>query len=202
MNMQFENEHDYAEFLHQIKVRLAAKSRRVIERPELVPAAVFMLLMNKGGSPHVLLTKRTSNVATHRGEVSFPGGKCDDDDPDTLHTALRETEEEVGIPANAITVLGEFDHYFSIWGFHVSTFVGSIPHPFQYNPNRSEIEACIEAPLKLFYDEGYYKTELFHFEGREVPVYYYHFEGFQIWGLTARILTDFSRIILKGATQC
>jgi len=200
--MQFENNDEYLRFLEDIKSRLAAKSRRVIDRPELVPAAVFMLLMNREGMPHVLLTKRTSNVATHRGEVSFPGGKCDDDDIDTLHTALRETEEEVGIPEHDITVLGEFDHYFSIWGFHVSTFVGSIPYPYSYKPNRSEIEACIEAPLELFYEERYYKTEIYHFEGREVPVYYYHFNGFEIWGLTARILTDFSRIILKGEEQC
>lgn len=202
MKMQFENEYDYARFLEEIKSRLKAKSRRVIDRPELVPASVLMLLMNKDGFPHVLLTKRTSNVATHRGEVSFPGGKCDDKDADTLHTALRETEEEVGIPARDITLLGEFDHYFSIWGFHVSTFVGSIPHPYHYKSNPSEIDACIEAPLDMFYYERYYKTEIYHFEGREVPVYYYHFNGFEIWGLTARIMTDFSRIILKGQKQC
>lgn len=202
MNMHFENDNDFVRFLEEIKLRLEEKSRRVIDRPELVPAAVLMLLINKDGAPHVLLTKRTSNVATHRGEVSFPGGKCDDDDPDTLHTALRETEEEVGIPARDITVLGEFDHYFSIWGFHVSTFVGSIPYPYLYKPNLSEIDACIEAPLDLFYHERYYKTEIYRFEDSDVPVFYYHFNGFEIWGLTARILTDFSRIILKGEKQC
>lgn len=201
MQMRFNTDDEYNAFLSEIKRRLAANKRRTIDKANLIPAAVIMLIMNKNGIPHVLLTKRTSNVATHRGEVSFPGGKCDDDDKDVLATALRETEEEVGIPARDIILLGEFDEYFSIWGFHVSTFVGAIPHPYSYMPNRMEIEACIEAPLELFYEEKYYKTETYHFQGRDVPVYYYHFNGFEIWGLTARILTDFSRIILKGEVQ-
>ncbi|MCX7678878.1 MAG: CoA pyrophosphatase [Spirochaetes bacterium] len=195
MKMHFETDDEYRAFCLEIKTRLSEKERRTIERTSLIPASV---VMNKGGSPHVLLTKRTSNVATHRGEVSFPGGKCDESDKDALFTALRETEEEVGIPATDITILGEFDEYFSIWGFHVSTFVGSIPHPYPYKPNSLEIEACIEAPLSLFYEEKYYKMETYHFHGHEVPVFYYRFDGFEIWGLTARILTDFSRTILKG----
>ncbi|HPA70849.1 MAG TPA: CoA pyrophosphatase [Spirochaetota bacterium] len=197
MKLRFANDAEYEAFLAEVKARLDAQERRRLEKPEFAPAAVLMLFMNKGGEAHVLLTRRTSKVATHKGEVAFPGGKRDDGDADTLRTALRETEEEVGIGAGAIRVLGEFDHYFSIWGFHVSTWVGAIPYPCEYTINRDELDACFEAPLSLFYEEKYYRSEVFNFEGRDVTVYYYHYDGFEIWGLTARILTDFARKILK-----
>jgi 8-oxo-dGTP pyrophosphatase MutT (NUDIX family) len=198
MNLRFENDAGYEAFLAAVKERLDAKERRVIEKPDLAPAAVLMLFMNMGGEPHVLLTRRTSTVATHKGEVAFPGGKRDPEDEDTLRTALRETEEEVGIKPADVRVLGEFDHFFSIWGFHVSTWVGSIPHPYTYSLNGDELDAYREVPLSIFYEEKYYKSETFSYEGREVEVYYYDYDGFMIWGLTARILTDFARKILKG----
>lgn len=197
MNLRFTNDADYEEFLAGVKARLDAQEHRILEKPEFAPSAVMMLFMNIGGEPHVLLTKRASTVATHKGEVAFPGGKRDPGDADTLRTALRETEEEVGVKPGDIRILGEFDHYFSIWGFHVSTWVGAIRHPYEYKINRDELDACFEAPLSIFYEEKYYKSEVFNFEGREVTVYYYNHGGFEIWGLTARILTDFARKILK-----
>ncbi len=197
MNLSFAGNDDYETFLSEVRDRLDRRSLRVIEKPDLAPAAVMMLFMNKNCEPHVLLTRRTSKVATHKGEVAFPGGKRDPEDADTLATALRETEEEVGIRPSDVRVLGEFDHFLSIWGFHVSTWVGAVPHPYDYSINRDELDACFEAPLRIFFEEKYYKSEIFTYEGREAEIYYYNYDGFKIWGLTARILTDFARKILR-----
>ncbi len=197
MNLRFENEAGYENFLRDIGERLAALEPRTLDKPHLAPAAVLMPICNIAGEPHVLLTRRTSNVATHKGEVAFPGGKRDEGDENALRTALRETEEEVGIVPSDVRVLGEFDHYISIYGFHVSTYIGAIPYPYEYRINCDEIDDCMEVPLHIFRDEKYYKTETFYYEGNEVRVYYYRYNGFEIWGLTARILTDFARKILQ-----
>jgi 8-oxo-dGTP pyrophosphatase MutT (NUDIX family) len=197
MNMRFKDDKDFDDFLSEIGARLGTKERRLIEKPDYAPASVLMLLLNKDGEPHVLLTKRTKKVATHKGEVAFPGGKRDDADESSLATALRETEEEVGIRPSDVRIIGEFDEYFSIYGFHVSTFVGAVTHPYRYTLNRDELSECFEAPLSIFYEERYSRSECFNYEGRDVEVFYYDYRDYVIWGLTARILTDFSRKILR-----
>lgn len=198
MRTHFGSEQDYKEFKTELRARLDRHRPREIQKPEFHRAAVMMLLLNKDGEAHVLLTKRTEKVATHKGQVSFPGGRHDAGDADLLQTALRETGEEVGIPRSDIEVLGRFDDFISIAGFHVVTFVGVIPHPYSYVLNRDEIEDYLEAPLSLFVNRQYEKVEHIMFEGNRYSVYYYFFNGFDIWGLTARILTDFAAKILNG----
>ena len=95
----------------------------------------MILIMNKDGKAHVFLTKRTDKVGTHKGHVSFPGGGIEDGDENIMDTAIRETFEETGIAPEDIDVIGQFDEFFSIGGFHVSTFVGAIKYPYMYTIN-------------------------------------------------------------------
>lgn len=196
MNLRFETEQDFASFKKEIRKRLTQRERSRISIPEYRASAVAILIMNKDNEAHVFLTKRTNTVGTHKGEVSFPGGSYEESDRDITGTALRETWEEAGIKPGDVEVLGEFDEYFSLRRFHVSTIVGAINYPYIYNVNRDEIEACLEAPLSMFRDGKYDRFDDMEYDGRSFRVYYYSYNGFSIWGLTARILTEFGRKIL------
>ena len=196
MNLHFSNDHDFHDFTIELKNRLASRPVRELDRPSLRASAVMMLIMEKDNEAQVLLTKRTSKVGTHKGDMSFPGGTRDEEDKNLLSTALRETQEEVGIAPEDIEVLGEFDHFMSIAGFHVSTFIGIIPYPCAYTVSEDEIEACVEVPLHLFRDKKFDKKQEIEFEGDRYNIYHYYYGSYEIWGLTARILTDFGTKIL------
>jgi len=193
--MHFENDNDFEEFKIELQKRLNVRAIRNINEPSLKPSAVKMILMNKNNEPHVLLTKRSEKVTSHKGQISFPGGTFDKKDGDIIVTAFRETFEEVGIPREKIEFLGRFDDYFSIAGFHVACFIGAIEYPFAYSFSTDEIDDYVEAPLSIFAEKKYDRTEVYNYQGREVTVYFYNYEGHEIWGLTARILTDFGEII-------
>lgn len=197
MNMQFTGLDDFASFKKFISEKLSYRDKRTVNFPGYKKSAVMMLFMEKEGVPHILLTLRTDKVSTHKGQVSFPGGGYDSSDKDYLDTALRETLEEVGIPAGEIEVLGEFDEYISIMGFHVYVYVGALNREQQYVVSRDEIDEMLEVPFSMFYNEEYTKRETLTHEGREYEVYYYDFGKATIWGLTSRILTDFARKIFR-----
>ncbi len=188
----------YITFLNDLKKRLDLHTVRKILQENLRPASVFMLFMKKEEEPHILLTKRTEKVKDHKGQISFPGGAYDDEDGDLLATAYRETFEEVGIPESDIEYLGRFDDYVSISGYRVSTFVGSVKYPVEYDLNEHEIDEHIEVPFSIFSRMEFDRVERFNIDGVEHTVYYYIHEGHEIWGLTARIITDFVKKVLKN----
>ncbi len=196
MDLDFNNRNNFIEFKEEIKQRLRNRNKIKVNEPGTRPSAVMIILMNKDNMAHVLLTKRTNSVRTHKGQVSFPGGGREKEDRDLLETALRETYEETGIDPKDVEVIGEFDEYISITSFHVSTFVGSIKYPYEYNINRDEIEEYIEVPLSIFYNKEYEKIDYYQDRGKDLENYNYMYNGFSIWGLTARILTHFAEKIL------
>lgn len=198
MKMRFNNEDDFTAFREELRQRLSAHSPRSIRKEGLRPAAVMILIMNRGGEPHVLLTKRTDKVGTHKGQMALPGGGYDETDGNFLNTALRETEEEVGVRKEDVDVLGRFDDFISIAGFHVVSYIGVIPFPYEYTINRDEIEDYVEVPLSMFVNREYGKVQQVEFEGALYNVYHYYFRNFEIWGMTARILTDFAAKILNS----
>lgn len=197
MNLKFGTEKEFIEFKDELKKRLRNREIVEMDKPGFIPSAVMILLMNKDNEAHVFLTKRTESVGTHKGEVSFPGGAIEPEDRDAQAAALRETYEEAGIVPGDIEVLGRFDDFFSIAGFHVSTFIGIIDYPCNYKINKAEIDAFLEAPLSIFYNREFDRTEIYEFQGRDIEVYYYSYTGFIIWGLTARILTELGQRVLK-----
>jgi 8-oxo-dGTP pyrophosphatase MutT (NUDIX family) len=104
-------------------------------------AAVLLLILEREGAPCILFTKRTQTVAHHKGEISFPGGVRDKRDKNLLETALRETKEEIGIPAGKIEILGELDdNVTKVTNFHLTSYVGMLLPPVAYKASDIEIE--------------------------------------------------------------
>ncbi|TLM65470.1 MAG: CoA pyrophosphatase [Deltaproteobacteria bacterium] len=181
--------------------RLEGFPQRTIPRETLRPAAVLLPLLIRDGEECVLFTRRTEHLPHHAGEISFPGGAAHPDDPDLAATALRETEEELGIPADRVALHGRLDDFWSIHGYHVVPFVGTIPHPFPYRIAGHEIAELIEAPLDHFRTPGVHHVEDWSHRGRVHPVDFYRYGSHVIWGLTAAILRQFLAVTDPAAGE-
>jgi 8-oxo-dGTP pyrophosphatase MutT (NUDIX family) len=175
----------------EIREILEARNPRRIEPGGLKLAAVLAPIFKKDGKWHVLLTRRTNRVEHHKGEISFPGGHKDPEDPDLEYTALRETEEEVGIPPDRVTILGRLDDMTTITGFRIRPYVGVIPHPFEYRPAPDEIAEIIELPLHRFLEPDQFIKDEFTRDNMPYPVYYFNIDGYMVWGATAKMLKQF-----------
>ena len=160
-------------------------------RPRLTRAAVLVPLFEKGGEPHVLLTRRTEQMRSHRGQISFPGGRQDPEDPSLLHTALRETAEEIGLAPADVRIVGELDDLLTVTDYIVSPFVGIIPHPYFFRVSEREIAEMIEAPLEAFLrPERLRVSSRLEHEGRPYRTYFFHVGPHIVWGATAKILVQ------------
>jgi 8-oxo-dGTP pyrophosphatase MutT (NUDIX family) len=180
------------------RAALAAHPVRTLSGVGLRPAAVLVPLFEKGGEDFLLFTRRTELMNHHRGEISFPGGGRDAEDADLLQTALRETEEEMGICPADVTVLGRLDDFISVHGYRVSPFVGMFPYPYPCRVNETEIAEVIEAPLAVLRDPAIWRKENWRHRGRLHPVHFYTVGTNEIWGLTAAILRQFLKRIGHG----
>lgn len=189
---------NFNDFKHTIRTRLEERETRILENPGYRAAAVLILFIEIDSEPCILVTRRTHKVSTHKGEMSLPGGGYDETDTDILETALRETHEETGIPPEDIEILGRFDDYISIFGFHVAVFAGAADYPCSYNFNSDEISGYVEAPFRLFAERRYDRVQHYPHEGKNYRIYHYMYNGYEIWGLTARILTDFAEELIEN----
>ena len=172
----------------QIADRLADFPVKAMELGELRPAAVLVPLFLRAEEPWILLTRRSEQLKKHSGEISFPGGGAEERDADFWQTALRETEEEVGIRAEDVQRLGRLDDFYSVHDYRVSVFVGSYPDAYPYQADRGEIAEIIELPLTRLRDPLIYRQEDWRHKGRLIPVDFYQLEGHTIWEMTAAIL--------------
>lgn len=159
------------------------------------PAAVLLPLFVRNGEPSLLFTRRTEEVRHHRGEISFPGGAREPEDSDLLETALRETEEEVGLKKEDVEVLGRLDDYESVHGYHVVPYVGCFEAPYPLEADPGEIAELIELPLSRLRDPSIFRVEDWTHRGRQMPVCFYTVGEHEVWGLTAEILRQFLRVI-------
>lgn len=180
------------ELADRVVTVLSARPRLEYDQPRLRRAAVLVPLFLADGRVHVLLTKRTETVEHHKGQVSLPGGSSDAGDADAVATALRETEEELGIPPHRVRVLGVLDDVPTfISGFVVTPVVGVIPHPLDLRISADEISEILIVPLDTFQDPSRVRVEERERDGERVQLFFYHHEGHEIWGATARILKGF-----------
>ena len=186
----------------RIEAALADRPRRVVEQEGLIPAAVLLLLTNRGG-PHVVFAKRTERVAHHKGQFSFPGGVVETWDGSRLETALREAKEEIGLPSSAVEILGMLDDTETrATQFVITPFVGLIRDPVSYTPDGKEIERVLEVPLEALLDPANFRVEMWERNGEVQPVYFYEHGGETIWGATARILKQFLDLVFpEGAAR-
>jgi 8-oxo-dGTP pyrophosphatase MutT (NUDIX family) len=184
-------------FYKKISLLLSSRTPRKLDQPHGGRAAVLMPIFHREEDYFFLLTQRTHTVETHKGQISFPGGVAETKDKVLIETALRETWEEVGLASDKIEVLGEFDEYLSVTGLIVTAFVARIDHPFLLNPNPNEVEETLQIPLSLFRDVSRLRVEFRRRFDRDLPVYYYNFQGREVWGLTAQMIRDFI-LLLDG----
>jgi 8-oxo-dGTP pyrophosphatase MutT (NUDIX family) len=182
----------------ELKEILTRRIKQRITDAKMVPAAVLLPIYYKEGEVHILFTRRTENVKTHKRQISFPGGAREDDES-LLQTALRESSEEIGLAPDKVKVLGELDDTVTlVTNYIVSPFVGLIPWPYDFKVDGWETDEIIEAPLPALLDDKswHHKTEVV--AGREVTAYSYHYRGDIIWGATARILHQFLDIFVQA----
>jgi len=173
-------------FFERLRVRLRTVPSKSLEAPglSLKEAAVLAPLFWRGGEPWTYLTQRPMTLRKHPGQISFPGGGRDAGDLTPLHTALRETREELGLPEAHVDVLGMLGAMPTVTAYWVTPFVGVVPADAPLTPNPHEIEAVLEAPLWRLRREKrrIYEAERDVFvwdEGRDV-----------VWGATWRMLNQ------------
>jgi len=186
--------------VEQIRKFLEGHRRRELEKSHLKKAAVLILFYPKGEELFVLLTKRTEDVEHHKGQVSFPGGSQDEDDVNLVATALRESEEEIGLPQDAVQVFGMFDEYETPSGFAITPVVAyahSLP-PLKHNA--IEVAEILEVPVSLFLDKRNERVEKRVRLGTPLDVYFYRFSDYEIWGATAAILRAFLQSLCAART--
>jgi 8-oxo-dGTP pyrophosphatase MutT (NUDIX family) len=138
--------------IEQIREFFRCHERRELGAPGLRKAAVLVLLYPKARELHVLLTRRTEDVEHHKGQISFPGGSVDEEDADLIDTALRESEEEVGLPKLAPQILGMFDEYETPSGFAITPVIAYADALPPLNHNMEEVAEILEVPLSVFLD--------------------------------------------------
>ncbi|UCF72241.1 MAG: CoA pyrophosphatase [Deltaproteobacteria bacterium] len=159
-------------------------------------ASVLLPLFVRDGQYWILFTKRTDTVEYHKGEVSFPGGVVDKDDPSLEGTAKRETFEEIGVREEDIEIMGQLDDMPTMSSrFIIHPFVGVVPFPYAFTINNREVENLIEVPLGFFLDPCQPQPFSINHEGQVVETSAFIYQGVVIWGATQRILENFTNLI-------
>lgn len=158
-------------------------------------AAVLVPIINREEGPTVLLTVRSSDLASHAGQIAFPGGRVDPEDADRVATALREAEEEVNIPRSAVDVIGALGVHHGGLGFAVTPVVGVVDPRAPIRPDPREVAEVFEAPLAWFADLSNHTTEEREHQGVRYKMFAAPFGRFHIWGLTAGILRSLAETL-------
>ena len=174
---------------------LTENPKKTVVDSSLTPAGVTLLLYPKDGEYCILLNKRTDTVDDHKGEISFPGGRKDPEDKTLLDTALRETHEEMGISPDDVDVLGEIDDTPTNTSYLISTFVGTIPYPYEFAPSEAEVAEVLEVPISTLMDINSARDEVRVRDGELVNSVSYSYDGHLIFGATARILSRFLELL-------
>ena len=157
-------------------------------------AAVLIPLLRQDNEWHLLFTRRTDKVESHKGQVSFPGGACDEGETTPEETALRETNEEIGIDPHQVRVLGRITNLITITSFRVTPVVGIIEWPTVLRLGKEEVERVFTIPLNWLRDKS--NRWEFSMPGRYRSLIVYHpYDGELLWGATARMTVDFLKVL-------
>ena len=157
---------------------------------ELTPAAVLVPLVDRADGFNVLLTRRTDHLHDHAGQVSFPGGRAEDCDRDATETALRETEEEIGLARSFVEIIGTLDTYRTGTGFIITPVVGFVTPGFTLRLDSFEVAEAFEVPLAFFLDPANHQRRSLVYKGAERQFYAMPYDDYYIWGATAGMLVN------------
>jgi 8-oxo-dGTP pyrophosphatase MutT (NUDIX family) len=167
--------------------------------PAPLAAAVLVPIVDRGDELTVLLTQRSSTLRTHAGQVSFPGGRIEPDDGSPLEAALRETEEEIGLAREFITLAGYLDPQLVLSGFWVTPVVAFVKPGFTLQVDHREVDDTFEVPLEFILDPVNHTQRERLFGGTTVPFYEIRHGDRYIWGATAAMLVTLYRQIEVGS---
>jgi len=151
-------------------------------------AAVLIPIVHHEGRYAVVLTQRTEHLSSHPGQVSFPGGRTDEGDASSVHTALRESEEEIGLPPHTVTVLGALGQLLMPSGYCVTPIVGLIADDTPLTPSPGEVAHIFHVPLQLALNVSSFERVRVQVDEDEREFLEMHYDGYRIWGATAAIL--------------
>lgn len=168
------------------------------------PAAVLIPLFLHQNQWWVLFTRRNANLPEHSGQVAFPGGRVDPDDPDLQWTALRETWEETGIAPADVTILGKLPEFLTITNYLVTPFIGHIPWPYPLQPAHEEVSRIFKIPLNWLADPHNREERQRALPSPFSPVsviYFKEYDGEVLWGASARFTVILLDILFKNGTR-
>ena len=158
----------------------------------LAPAAVLVAITDRP-EPGLILTERSAMLRKHAGQIAFPGGRVDESDADEIAGALREAEEEIGLPPRLVDIIGTSDRYHTFTGFDIVPVLGVIPPDLPLTPQADEVADWFELPLAFALDPANRLKHSMDFQGVERHYYEIMWENRRIWGITAAILANLSR---------
>ena len=146
---------------------------------------------------HIILTVRSENLRSHAGQISLPGGTRDAEDSDAIATALRESEEEIGLLSSQVEVIGKLGDMALPSGFHITPIVGLIDPGLSFTPAPDEVADIFQVPLELVLDLNAYGASYMTYNDVERKVLELHYEDYRIWGATAAILHHLAMQVAK-----
>lgn len=161
-------------------------------------AAVLAVVAPRPSGLMVTLTRRADHLARHPGQIAFPGGRIDPQDANAAAAALREAEEEIGLPRDGVEMLGAFDPYETATGYCVTPFVGVTSGAFKPRPEPGEVAEVFEAPLSFLLDPANLRQESFEWRGGERRTYVMRFGARRIWGATAGMIRALQKRVLPA----
>jgi 8-oxo-dGTP pyrophosphatase MutT (NUDIX family) len=176
----------------------ASDDSLLTDRPANSIAAAVLLPIVLRAEPTILLTERTSTLSAHAGQVCLPGGRIEPTDPSPRHAALREAHEEIGLAPGLVEVVGHLPEHLTGTGYHITPVVGVVAPGFTPRPDPYEVAAVFELPLSVLLDPQGLRRERREFKGRLREYWVVAHPTQFIWGATAAILVNFSRLLRAG----
>jgi 8-oxo-dGTP pyrophosphatase MutT (NUDIX family) len=164
---------------------------------DLRPAAVLVPVVEHQDGLTVLFTRRTDHLSHHAGQISFPGGRAEPGDDSPEMTALRETEEEIGLPPHHVELVGRLGDYCTVSGYCITPIVGLLRPPLELRPDASEVAEIFEVPLGFLLDPANHRLESAMREGRRREFYAMPYGDYYIWGATAGILVNLYSVLAR-----
>jgi 8-oxo-dGTP pyrophosphatase MutT (NUDIX family) len=176
---------------HMVLLTGDQQDRDLAPTDTVLPAAVLIAVTDRA-DPGVILTQRTETMSRHPGQIAFPGGRIDPGE-DVVTAALREAEEEIALPRERVTVIGEADGYRTITGFQVTPVIGVIPPDLVFSRSEAEVASVFEVPLAFLLDTANHVEATVEWQGHDRHYYEIMWDDRRIWGATAAMIVNLAR---------
>jgi len=185
----------------KISSALFSRTPEIVVGNGFKPAAVLIPIQESADGDYIVLTKRGDNMPTHKGQIAFPGGRVHAGDTDLVATALRESHEEIGVVPEHVRVLGRLDEFTAGYGIVVTPVVGVIPPQYDFRLDPAETTAVASVPIRALMEPGTYVKNAHLSPGGHPSYHFYVNNGWDIWGVTARILVQFLELAYDFETE-